>query len=532
MPFVATAKFPSAVAGVADLLNWKNKVPSQSAITLASGIGASDTSISVASGTGAELPTDNFVISIDDEIIFVSSRSTDTLTVGTRGYEGSTAASHSSGAIVEARVTALAHNQLAVEISAIETALGTPSGSGGSILNSVGARVYNTTDISVANNSPETLLFNAERFNYGGVHSVTSNTSRLTAPTAGLYSIFGNVHWNSPGNSLNGAVEIHIRLNGTTNIADTSHNSGNNPGSLYQNVSTIYYLSQGSYVELVALQSTGNGQTIDAVGNLSPEFGMVFLGPIITGGINAAKTVSPVGGRQGDGSTGYVTMAANLVYSGGALSLSFWFKPQWTPRTGQPSNTIELAFAEPALPGPNYFFVAAFNWDSQGVVSGANFWTSFWNGSAEQDFAEVCIPSTYWAGMVGVWNHICITSTDGRHWTVYLNGTSVYVRDVGFGGVQTGTTGFLRALAGVVVNTVQYFSPHSVAECALWIGKCLTAAEVTDLASGRKASNVEASYLRVYWKFDGTSPETDHSGNSNSGTVTDTTSVSGPAIES
>lgn len=124
MPLVETPVFPSGIAGAGDLLNWKNKVPSQASPTLASGIDASETTITVATGTGSRLPSDNFSISIDNEIILIASRSGDTLTVATRGYEGTTGVAHNAGATVEARITAKSHNQVAAEVAAIETALG------------------------------------------------------------------------------------------------------------------------------------------------------------------------------------------------------------------------------------------------------------------------------------------------------------------------------------------------------------------------------------------------------------------------
>lgn len=117
-------KFPTSVAGVADLLLHINRVNSQPLPTLAAGISPTDTSFTVATGTGTELPTDNFVVTIDDEIIFVTSRTADVCTIGTRGFEGTTATTHGSGVPVNAFITALAHNQLASEINSVETQLG------------------------------------------------------------------------------------------------------------------------------------------------------------------------------------------------------------------------------------------------------------------------------------------------------------------------------------------------------------------------------------------------------------------------
>lgn len=114
------AKFPANIASATDLLEHINVVPSASTPTLASTINNSVTSLSVGSGQGSQFPASNFVISIDDEIMFVGSRSGDTLSSLIRGYEGTTAASHTAGAQVLANVTALAHNQMAAEVIALE----------------------------------------------------------------------------------------------------------------------------------------------------------------------------------------------------------------------------------------------------------------------------------------------------------------------------------------------------------------------------------------------------------------------------
>jgi len=126
VPFVETAKFPAAVVTVTDLLNQKDKVPSQSVPTLSVAISSGGLSIVLVSGTGSRLPADNFKVSIENEIINIASRSSDTLTVAAsgRGADGTVAAAHVAGSAVEARILAKHHNQLAAEVGAIETALG------------------------------------------------------------------------------------------------------------------------------------------------------------------------------------------------------------------------------------------------------------------------------------------------------------------------------------------------------------------------------------------------------------------------
>jgi len=88
-------------------LNVKNRAFS----TLAANITDTATSLNIATGDGAKFPTSNFHITIEDEILLCTSRTTDTLTV-TRAQEGTTAAAHSAGAKVELRITAEIISQL------------------------------------------------------------------------------------------------------------------------------------------------------------------------------------------------------------------------------------------------------------------------------------------------------------------------------------------------------------------------------------------------------------------------------------
>ena len=74
--------------------------------TLAAGITATDTSLSVATGEGAKFPDAPFRIIIDSEIIEVGAKSGDTFSSLIRGVEGTTAAAHAAGASVELRIFA------------------------------------------------------------------------------------------------------------------------------------------------------------------------------------------------------------------------------------------------------------------------------------------------------------------------------------------------------------------------------------------------------------------------------------------
>lgn len=82
------------------------QVKNRAVSTLASGITNVATSLTVASGEGALFPsTFPFHITIENEILECTARSTDTLTV-TRAAEGTSAAAHNAGVAVELRITA------------------------------------------------------------------------------------------------------------------------------------------------------------------------------------------------------------------------------------------------------------------------------------------------------------------------------------------------------------------------------------------------------------------------------------------
>ena len=139
-----------------------------------------------------------------------------------------------------------------------------------------GARVYNSANISVSHNdSSAPLTFDSERFDTGDFHSTSSNTGRLTAPTAGLYLMGACVQFAANATGLRALL---LRLNGSTFIvrelididSATTHGLA---------VSTTYQLAAGDYVEAIAFQTSGGALNVEAGANYSPEFWINHLGP-------------------------------------------------------------------------------------------------------------------------------------------------------------------------------------------------------------------------------------------------------------
>ena len=140
-------------------------------------------------------------------------------------------------------------------------------------LRGIGARVYNDANISINANTTTALTFNQERFDTDTIHDTGSNTNRLTATTAGVYSIWGQANWAAHATGYRG---VQLTLNGTTAIADTLINASAVPNNTpHQFVSTIYELSATDYIELDVYQNSGGALNVTANANFSPEFSMV-----------------------------------------------------------------------------------------------------------------------------------------------------------------------------------------------------------------------------------------------------------------
>jgi len=137
----------------------------------------------------------------------------------------------------------------------------------------IGARVYNSGAIAIANNTWTTLTFDSERYDTDTIHSTVTNTSRLTATTAGTYLIVLNV--SIQDHVSGGTRAAQIMLGGATVLAVDMHapsTSAGHPTSIC--VSTIYALSATNYVEAQVYQNSGGALNALASANYSPEFSM------------------------------------------------------------------------------------------------------------------------------------------------------------------------------------------------------------------------------------------------------------------
>jgi hypothetical protein len=123
--FAQTAKFPGAIAADKDLTVQKDKAQS----TLTGALTSSATSATVV--TGSKFIAGQ-IVSIDNEQMLVCSVVSNTVNFGYsscpnvdgRGYAGTSAASHSNGALISGNIVAWNHNSMAEEVKALETFIG------------------------------------------------------------------------------------------------------------------------------------------------------------------------------------------------------------------------------------------------------------------------------------------------------------------------------------------------------------------------------------------------------------------------
>jgi hypothetical protein len=138
-------------------------------------------------------------------------------------------------------------------------------------------RVRNSAAQTIPNGTWTVLTFDTETYDNDTIHSVDSNTSRLTAKTAGVYLIIGECGW--AANSTNRRL-IAIRINGSLNIARQDvHSSFAGAGSPVNHVSTFYALAVNDYVDLIVYQNTGGTLDTYAAESVLPNFSMIWLSP-------------------------------------------------------------------------------------------------------------------------------------------------------------------------------------------------------------------------------------------------------------
>lgn len=134
-----------------------------------------------------------------------------------------------------------------------------------------GAKVYNSANITLTNNVASALNFNSEEWDTENIHSTSSNTSRLTCITAGIYLATGMVWFTA---NANGQRNIYVVKNGTTYVAQANESTPTSSASAILNVSVEVALEVDDYVELYAYQNSGDNLDVRYLSERTPYFMM------------------------------------------------------------------------------------------------------------------------------------------------------------------------------------------------------------------------------------------------------------------
>lgn len=144
----------------------------------------------------------------------------------------------------------------------------------------VGCKVYKSAAQSISNATDTMLTFNLELFDNDIMHDNSTNNSRITIKTAGLYLIQAQVAFT--GNATGRRV-LNLYKNGVR--TDLRGSGAEHPGSISvtANVfgfSTILNLAVNDYIESGVYQTSGGAlnATSGAVNTLDTAFSAVRLG--------------------------------------------------------------------------------------------------------------------------------------------------------------------------------------------------------------------------------------------------------------
>ncbi|KKM16881.1 hypothetical protein LCGC14_1681350 [marine sediment metagenome] len=127
---------------------------------------------------------------------------------------------------------------------------------------------------NMTNNTLVTMTFSTETWDTDDMHSTASNTSRLTAKTAGKYRYNAHVRFASHGT---GRRALRVTFNGTTIVSQITVNDTPND-AVDMEITGVYAFTVGDYIELAGFQNAGvDIQTETTTGG--SEFAMEWFAP-------------------------------------------------------------------------------------------------------------------------------------------------------------------------------------------------------------------------------------------------------------
>lgn len=122
--------------------------------------------------------------------------------------------------------------------------------------------VYRSADYGIADSDgTEVLAWNAETYDTDTMHSLASNTGRLTATTAGRYLIVATIIWEADATGLR---RCQLRLNGSSgDILDSDSDYAPGASNFSRvKLARVVELEVGDYVEVYCYQDSGGALSV------------------------------------------------------------------------------------------------------------------------------------------------------------------------------------------------------------------------------------------------------------------------------
>lgn len=124
------------------------------------------------------------------------------------------------------------------------------------------AYAFNSAVQSIPNNTPTALTFDSEVFDHGGIHSTTTNASRITIPTGGA-GVWAFVAQATFAANATGIRYVQLVAGGLLTLAATQINAGA-AVVLSLNASVITTCVDGDFFEVFVLQNSGGALNVTA----------------------------------------------------------------------------------------------------------------------------------------------------------------------------------------------------------------------------------------------------------------------------
>lgn len=131
------------------------------------------------------------------------------------------------------------------------------------------SKIYSSVPITTVTAVPLAIPFNSISSQNGGMHSNTTQNTRITIQRAGIYDISANVQW--PAFAVAAIpLTLQVKVNGAVIIGSRIDYSQAAPLIQDQQVYASDYFNIGDYIEIFVTQTSGGNLIIPAIAAYSP----------------------------------------------------------------------------------------------------------------------------------------------------------------------------------------------------------------------------------------------------------------------